>query len=91
MIEQLIEKIKSELTTISKSYEPGEAESFYFWMKLEYDKYMSCSRETFLETLDLLEDKYPTYKSLIDVLRNNINEYGSTQAYYRAAIELTKI
>jgi len=90
MIEQLIEKIKSELTTVSKSFEPGEAQSFYFWMKLEYDKYMSCSRETFLETLDLLENKYPTYKPLIDVLKDNINEYGSTQAYYKAAIELTK-
>lgn len=91
IIEYLVIQLKEELEKVCKEHKElndDNAQSFYEWMKVEYVNYMMLSKSTCLVTLDRLEERYSEYKSLIDILRNNINEYGSIQAYYRVALKL---
>ena len=92
IMKNLVEKVKKELTDVAdKNFSIDEANSFYEWMKVEYKNYMMVSREAFLNTLDVFESKYPDYKKLSNVLRNNIEDYGAIQAFLIASIELTTV
>ena len=78
-----------ELTEKGKNFSPDEINSFYEWMKVEYKNYMMLSRDNALNTLSKLKTIYGDYVPMVEVLENNINEYGSLQSFYRASIDLT--
>jgi len=89
-LQEFTERIKLELNNSGKNLSTEEKNSFFQWMKIEYKKYMMLSRENAIKTLNKLEKSYVDYIELIEVLRNNINEYGSLQCFYRASIDLCK-
>ena len=86
---KLTEKIKLELTEKGKNFSKDEVNSFYEWMKVEYKNYMMLSRDNALNTLSKFKTIYGDYIPMVEVLENNINEYGSLQSFYRASIDLT--
>lgn len=88
LVKGFIEKIKVELTEKGNSLNAEEVNSFYKWMEVEYKNYMLLHRETCIETLDKLKTVYGHFAPMIEVLEDNINEYGSLQGYYRASLDL---
>lgn len=92
-LEQLVQKVKTELINITKESEDlteDNAQSFYEWMKVEYVNYMQLSKRLNLVTLYRLEERYKEYTPLINILKRNIDAYGSMQAYYRVSLDLLK-
>jgi len=88
-ITKLTDKIKLELTEKGKNFSKDEVNRFYEWMKAEYKNYMMLSRDNAQQTLDKLKTICGDYIPMVEVLENNIDEYGSLQSFYRASIDLT--
>lgn len=78
---ELENKVTNELISLYPNYSTLEFNSFIEWMKVEYKNFLSISREDALVTLNRVEEKCIDFKSLIDVLRNNMDEYGSIGVY----------
>ena len=91
LVKELVEEVKSELLESSKNIENNVSMAFFTWMKNEYKNYMLTTREDYLSTLVILEDAYPEFKPFIEVLRNNIGDYGATQAFFRASLDLSNV
>ena len=87
-ITKLTDKIKVELTEKGKNFSKYEVNSFYGWMKVEYKNYMMLSRDNAQQTLDKFKTIYGDYTPMVEVLENNIDEYGSLQSFYLASIDL---
>ena len=86
LVKELVEKVKLELTEKGKTLPEKEVSDFYEWMKVEYINYMFLTREDCLNTLRKLKNAYDKWATLIEVLEENINAYGSLQGFYRASL-----
>ena len=88
LVKKLVEKVKGELVVVSNNNANVQASDFYKWMVDEYKNYMLVSRHEFLKTLNRFEEDFKDYKPFITVLKNNLDDYGATQAFFRVALEL---
>lgn len=91
VVKELVKEIKIELIEKGKNLDQEQVSSFYKWMKVEYKNYMMLNKETCLTTLNKLKTAYDIYAPMVEVLEKRMDEYGSTQGFYRASLELTNV
>jgi len=77
----LVTKVSKELDEASN----GETmlKEFKVWMKDEYVNYMLASKNEFSKTLKHFRKMNTNFTPLVEVLENNIDNYASTQAFFR--------
>jgi hypothetical protein len=89
MIETLIKELKSKLDEIKTQIPEAEFAEQMQWARDEYRNYMVVGRDKFTETLDWILAKHYSTKVFV-VLRENIDKYGATKAFYQVACEYKK-
>ncbi|MFK5892909.1 MAG: hypothetical protein QM504_06785 [Pseudomonadota bacterium] len=76
-----VESLKTRLLDAAINLPKDEFNSFVDWMNCEYKNFLSLSRAKCKLSLNKLKVDSPSYLSLIEVLENRIDEYGSMKYF----------
>lgn len=85
MIEALINELKIELDALKNNISDDDFTVVMQWVSDEYKNFMMIGRDDFVKTLDLILPNNDDTTPIFRILKDNIDKYGATQAYYRVA------
>ncbi len=86
IVKPLVDRIVPEMRKLLEPYSDEQRASFVNWAFGDFQRFMLIPRENYIDTFNIMlakEKAPPEQKAVFQFLKDNINEYGATQAYYR--------